>query len=56
MRPFALYVICSKQDPIGELGVMHLLKVVIEIGKDPKHFKNMWVVLVAFTMKLKIRI
>jgi hypothetical protein len=40
MRPFALYVIFSKQDLIGELGVMHLLKVVIEIGKDPKHLKK----------------
>jgi hypothetical protein len=53
MRPFYLYIICSKQDPIGELGVMHLLKVITEIGKDPNHLKNMWVVLLAFTMKLK---
>jgi hypothetical protein len=32
---------------------MPLLNMVIEIGKDPKHLGNMWVVLVAFTMKLK---
>jgi hypothetical protein len=35
------------------MGVMPLLKMVIEIGKDPKHLRNIWVVLVAFTMKIK---
>jgi hypothetical protein len=53
MRRFALCVICSKREPMVAPKEMPLLQMVLEIRRDPKHLGSMWVVLVAFTTKIK---
>ena len=53
MLHFALCVTCLKREPMGVPEEMPFLERVLEIGRDRNHSRSMWVVLLAFTTRLK---